>query len=354
MTAGLSLLGPSPKVKPLCPYFGPCGGCAYQDLAYEDELSLKEENLKDLLTKRPGLAREIFDPIVPSPSPYAYRSRLDLSLRRLRGRVSIGFNSGGTGQLVDIESCAIARPEINAFLPALRRLATERLPEDYRTANLVVKTGEGGGIRWGGIGRGSLSLEEPEYLWTEIEGKKIFYSLDTFFQANLAILPALMQTLRGLLRLTPETSLLDLYSGVGLFWTVFASKARAVWAVEESDSAVRVAEFNRRYHGLSSVFLHQARAEDCLEKILAEIQRRPQAAIADPPRQGFSPQALAVLARATSLDPLIYISCNPEALARDLEGFLRSGWKADRVVPFDFFPKTRHLEAVVRLRPGPA
>lgn len=346
----LSRLPQSRKVKPLCPYFGPCGGCAYQDLAYEDELSLKEETLKGLLAKRLGLGEEIFRPIVASPSPYAYRSRLDLSLYRIGGKIRLGFNAEGSGQLIDIESCAIARPEINGFLPLLKKLASERLPENYRTANLVVKTGEEGKVRWGGIGRGSLKLQEGEYFWVELEGKRIFYSLDTFFQANQSILSALIETLDSLLELTPETYLLDLYAGVGLFWVVFAERARAVYAVEECAAAVRVAEFNRRTHALSNVVLREGRTEDCLAEILAEIGDKPQAAIVDPPRQGLSPGALEALARARSLNPLIYISCNPEALARDLEGFLRSGWKVDRVVPFDFFPKTKHLEVVVRLR----
>ena len=299
------------KVKPLCPHFGPCGGCAYQDLPYEAELSLKEETLKQLFSEKIGVQENIFRPLVPSPDPYAYRSRLDLSLRRIQGKIRLGFNEEGRRSLVDIESCAIARPEISAFIPALKRLASERLPENYRGANLVVKTGVDGRIRWGGIGRKSLCLSEAEYFWTEIEGKKIFYSLDTFFQANLSILPPLMKTLRPLLRLTPETCLLDLYAGVGIFWAVFAAEAGGVWAVEESGSAVRLAEFNRRYHGLSQVFLREGKTEDCLEEVLKETKGRPQAALVDPPRQGLSPLALKKLGQAKSLKPLIYISCNP-------------------------------------------
>lgn len=350
-TLGLSPLSTPAKVKPLCPYFGTCGGCAYQDLAYEDELRVKEENLKNLFMKKLSLPAGVFKPIVPSPRPYAYRSRLDLSLARLQGEIRLGFNAEGRKRLIDIESCAIAYPSISAFIPTLKKLAAEKLPEDYRRATLVVKTGDGGEIRWGGIGRRSLKLQESEYHWTEIEGKKIFYSLDTFFQANLSILPSLMKTLRLLLELTSETCLLDLYAGVGLFWVIFAGEAGAVYAVEENGAAVGLAEFNRRHHGFSHVFLREGRTEDCLEDILKEIEGLPSAAICDPPRQGFTPEAFQKLTRARSLDPLICISCNPEALERDLAGFLEEGWSVDRVIPFDFFPKTKHLEVVVRLRP---
>jgi len=216
----------------------------------------------------------------------------------------------------------------------------------------VVKTGDRGEVRWGGIGRRSLQLSESEYLWTEIEGKKIFYSLDTFFQANLSILPSLMKTLRGLLGLTRETFLLDLYAGVGLFWVVLAEEARGVWAVEENGSAACLAEFNRRYHNLSHVVLKEGRIEDCLEEVLAELGTRPQAAIVDPPRQGLSSLALEKLSQARSLNPLVYISCHAPSLARDLKGFLARGWRVDRVIPHDFFPRTKHLETVVRLLAG--
>ena len=334
---------------PLCPYFGSCGGCAYQDLTYEDELSLKEENLQKLFERELGISPEIFRPIVPSPEPYGYRTRLDLSFRRQRGEVVMGFMSEGTRRLVDIGSCSIARPEISGFLPRLREEAGAMLPENYRSANLVVKAGADGRTRWGGIGRGSLRMVERDYFSAEIEGKRIFYSLDCFFQANLGILPRALESLRSLLGLTPETCLLDLYSGVGLFWVVFAREAHAVWAVEESGSALRVAEFNQRYHHLSNVFLKEGKTEDLFEEVLAELDGRPRAAIVDPPRQGLGPRALEKLAQEKSIRPLVYVSCHPPSLVRDLGRFLEAGWRVDRVVPHDFFPRTRHLETLVRL-----
>lgn len=353
----------SPMATPRCPYFGKCGGCAYQDLEYESELSLKENQLKELFQKELGLSEEVFLPIVPSPTPYFYRSRLDLSFHRHRDETVLGFMEEGTHRFVSIDSCAIARPEINTFLPALKRLAQQRLPENYRSANLVIKTDQEGKIRWGGIGRRSLELYESDYLWIQIEGKRIFYSLDSFFQANLGILSRFMKSLRSLLSLTPETCLLDLYAGVGLFGVVFADEVREVWAVEENKDAIRLAEFNRRYHNLSRFFIMQGKIEDLLEEVLRNLEGRPQVAVVDPPRGGLTPRALEELAKAETLSPLIYVSCNPETLVRDLKTFIGippkepdgsasssgRGWKIDRVEPFDFFPRTRHLEVVTRL-----
>ncbi len=339
------------RLEPPCPYFGVCGGCAYQDLPYEEELHLKENNLRLLLQKELGLAAEVFADIVASPEPYGYRSRLDLSFRRMRGGTQLGFMSEGTRRHIAIESCAIARPEISAFLPSLKELAAKQLPENYRSANLVIKTGENRQVRWGGIGRKSLRLDEPDYFWTEIEGKKIFYSLDTFFQANLGILPRLIKKIRSLLDLTPDTTLLDLYAGVGLFWVLLAAEVRTVWAVEENGSSMRVAEFNRSHHNLSNVFLKVGKTEDCLEEILTLVGQERTVAIVDPPRKGLAPLALEKLAQAKCLHTLIYVSCHPPSLVRDLDGFLKAGWEIDQVVPFDLFPRTRHLETLVRLRP---
>ncbi len=337
-------------VTPRCPYFGKCGGCSYQHLEYEAELRLKETSLKELFQKELGLPDEVFFPITPSPEPYFYRSRLDLSFHRVRGETVLGFMGEGSRGLVPIDSCTIARPEINDFLPQLKELARERLTAiNYKSANLVVRTDQEGKVRWGGIGAKSLELPEADYFWIEIEGKRIFYSLDTFFQANLGILPEFIQNLRAFLDFTPETHFFDLYAGVGLFWTVFSGEVGEVWAIEESESAVRVAEFNRRYHNFSQVFLKQGKIEDSLDEILLNLKGGRLAAVIDPPRKGLTPVALEKLSAAKTLSPLVYISCHPPDLIRDLKGFLKAGWRIDRVAPFDFFPRTRHLEVMTRM-----
>lgn len=340
------------KVKPLCSYFGECGGCTYQDLAYEDELWIKESELKKLFCEELEVSNEIFLPIVPSPEPYFYRSRLDLSLRRVQGQLRLGFTRKGTRRHVPIESCSIARPEINAFMPLLEKAALEKIPHKYRSANLVVKTDNEGKIHWGGIGRRSLKLSESDYFWTEIEGKRIFYSLDSFFQANLAILPKVAQSIRSLLNLDKETHLLDLYAGVGLFWAAFAEEVKSAWAIEESKDSCEIAEFNKCYHKFDHVHLIFGKTEDFLSEVLSSLGNDRKVAIVDPPRKGLSPTALQRLKIAKELNRLVYISCQPQSLLRDLKEFRSSGWEIDQIIPFDFFPRTDHLEVAARLHPN--
>ena len=339
-------------IEPLCPVFGACGGCAYQDISYPEELAKKERLLKQLFQGNLGLGDAVFDPVVASPEPYHYRNRLDLTLRRIKGgEIGLGFQPPLGHRLISIEACAIAREEISGFIPELTKQAARRLPADYRVANLVVRTGDDGKVLWGGIGRGSLALEEKDYLWTEIRGKRIFYSLDTFFQANLSILPLLMDRIRDLAVLDSKTILFDLYAGVGLFGIYFADRAGRVVMIEENASSLKLAGFNRAYHKMDQVEIRAGRVETELPLAASPAAGFRQAAIVDPPRRGLSPEALKALAAMKQFDSLFYLSCHVESLARDLGLFMEAGWHIEKVVPFDFFPKTLHLETLVLLKP---
>jgi tRNA/tmRNA/rRNA uracil-C5-methylase (TrmA/RlmC/RlmD family) len=339
------------KVKPACPVFGLCGGCAHQDIPYDEELAIKEADLKELLMSSLQLHEETFDSIVASPTDYHYRHRLDLSLRRTReGNFLIGFMSEGHSKVVPIESCAIARKELSQFLPELKTQAIARLPPDYRMASLVVKTGEDGRVLWGGIGRGSLNLPEPEYLWTEVCGKRIFYSLDTFFQANLSILSLLIERIRSIVDLDHQTVFFDLYGGVGLFSILLADQIGQVVLIEESAPSVKVAQFNVAYHHLNNVEIYAGKVEDQLDPVLEGKSFEKSVAFIDPPRKGLSFEAREAIGKNRAIKTVLYLSCNPESLAVDLHNFVKMGWRIERIIPFDFFPKTKHLEVLTLMK----
>ena len=342
---------PLEKVEPLCPVFGICGGCFYQDISYADELCIKEKKLRGLFAKSFNLWGDVFQPLVPSPAPYYYRNRLDLTLARSKGRVLIGFQSYSSKRLVSVGSCAIARKEILDFIPELQKQAQAKLPENYRRANLVVRTGDEGRVVWGGIGRRSLVLKEEDYLWTEISGKRIFYSLDTFFQANLSILPLLIDTIRSLARFDPGTLLWDLYSGVGLFGISFADQVKRVVMIEAGVESTRLAHFNATYHRLENVEIIGGKVEQELPKKINELEGKRNVGFVDPPRKGLSRTVLEMLVKQKNFESFFYLSCQPESLLRDLEVFCESGWKIKQIIPFDFFPRTSHLEVLALLEP---
>ncbi|MFZ5802657.1 MAG: class I SAM-dependent RNA methyltransferase [Candidatus Omnitrophota bacterium] len=347
------------KTQSICPVFESCGGCLYQHLAYEDELRLKREELVSLLAEAAVAAPEKVGAVVPSPDIYHYRHRLDIGIYRLRGgELVMGFRKEGTHRTIPVDRCWIAKKNISDFLPELGRLAAERLPPKYRTANLVVRTGDDGRIFWGGIGRRSLEMEEKDYLWTEIGGRKVYYSLETFFQANLSILPRLIETIRatGLFRARPE--FFDLYSGVGLFGLCLEPDAAGVWMIEECAGSSKLAAYNIQRHGLQEkVKQIHGKVEEHLERLLARSGHGSKIAMIDPPRAGLSPAVsalLAVMSKSASpagFEALLYLSCSPASLVRDLRILTAGSWRLERILPFDFFPRTRHLETLAVLRP---
>ena len=340
------------KVEPLCPVFHECGGCLYQDIPYEEELKIKENHLRKLFHSVLGYeGNDFFRPIVASPKEYAYRHRLDLTLRRTKtDGILFGFQSAASHKMIPIDACSIARQEVSDYLPELRKLSLEKMTEKYRTANLVIKTGDDGRVKWGGIGRRSLELKPEDYLWTEIHGRRIFYSLDSFFQANLSILPRLMDEIESLVSFDSDTCFLDLYAGVGLFGIYFAERAGKILMIEASEPSLAVMKHNIAYHHLENkVELVIDRVESVLAPLSVHIASRKSVAIIDPPRNGLHPEALECLAAMKSLSGLLYLSCHPESLMRDLQHFLKEGWKIQSVTPFDFFPKTQHLETLVLL-----
>lgn len=342
------LIEPQKQV-PLCRVFGECGGCRYQDIPYPEELKLKTDYVKELFQDK-GLSVFISG-IVPSPNPYHYRHRLDLKLLRTREKgVLIGFSPENRYRVVTIEECPIAMRSVSGFIPELKKEAIAKLPANYRMANLTVKTGDDGRVLWGGIGRRSLQSKEQDFLWTQIGDKKIFYSMDTFFQANLSILPDLIGRIRALETWDNNTTLFDCYGGVGLFGISLADAVKKVVLIEECPSSIRVARFNAQFHELKNFVIHEAKVETELPALLGTEAGR-KVVFIDPPRKGLSDEARAMLTQIQA-QTMFYLSCNPESLVRDLAEFLKQGWRIDNVTPFDFFPRTKHVETLVILRKG--
>jgi 23S rRNA (uracil1939-C5)-methyltransferase/tRNA (uracil-5-)-methyltransferase len=341
------------KIAPPCPVFGACGGCEYQDLSYEDELALKERRLHRLFDERLGLRDGFFDAIVASPLHYHYRNRIDLTLRRTRdGNYHLGFQREDTRKIVPVEACLIAREEISRAIPVLKGEAEAKLPPHYQNANLTVRTGDDRRVVWGGIGRRSLEMKEEDYFYVILGGRKIFYSLDTFFQANTAILPLLMDRLEEYGKFDRSTVFYDLYAGVGLFGIYFADRVARTVMVEENVPSLKLMKYNAEHHGLRNVAIREGKVERELAGLMEEPSEGTRVAIIDPPRRGLSDEVAQVLAEESRLETLFYLSCSPASLMRDLECFLRHGWNVRRVTPFDFFPRTRHLETLVMLEPS--
>lgn len=309
----------SDRVAPKCPYFGRCGGCAYQHIDYEHQLSIKWRQVRDALQRIGKLKNVPIRPIIPSPRQYAYRNRITVHAQD----GVIGFFRRNSHHLIDIENCPISRDKVNRALAQLRA-------ETYvRDGHYTLRAGS-----------------EPR----------------VFSQINDDI----AQTLRNLivdLVLPNQDLLIDAYCGAGFFAKALLGKFERVIGIDWDKFAIAAAKENATdketyIAGDVETELQQVRAvhlnrpkrgNDTFTGRLRSIA--PTAIIVDPPASGLSREvrnAIVDLAPET----LIYVSCNPPTLARDLRD-LQGKFTIDSVTPLDMFPQTAEIEVVAHLRAMP-
>jgi 23S rRNA (uracil1939-C5)-methyltransferase len=304
----------SHRVTPKCPYFGRCGGCAYQHIDYEHQLAIKWQQVRSVL-QRIGRLKDIpMRPIVPSPKHYEYRNRITVHVQD----GVIGFFRRDSHRLIDIEQCPISRDEVNRALMKLR----ERNPRD-----------------------GHYTL-------------RMASSRRVFSQTNDEV----ADTLRGLIvDLVPPNQdlLIDAYCGAGFFAKALLTKFKRVLGIDWDRFAIAAAkedatdkegyiagDVEKELQRVGAVHPNRPSVNDIDHRRLRSISTT--TIIIDPPATGLSAnvrRAILALEPAT----LIYVSCNPATLARDLKE-LRVKFAIDSVTPLDMFPQTAEIEVVVRLR----
>jgi 23S rRNA (uracil1939-C5)-methyltransferase len=358
-----------------CPYSARCGGCAYQELAYTEQLALKEAILRETL-RRGGAPWEGEVPVHASPEQ-GWRTRATLHYRRQGPRPALGFHRAGTHDVVDVESCLHLSPSMNraarsllqalegrpAAWPGLKRL---ELAESGDGSELVALL-EGGyeardvaglssladgipsltglGVITGHRHRHFVSLRGEPYVHTSVSGIKLRAHVRSFFQANRFLVDDLVGEVSSLV--PAGGPLLDLYAGVGLFAVPLASRAEQVLAVEGNATAVADARANAKAASCRGVRIVEGDVREALASRRPETGER---VVLDPPRTGAGPEVVEAVA-ARRPEAVVYVSCDPATLARDLAAFRRAGYEPDAIRAFDLFPDTAHLEAVVRLRP---
>lgn len=341
------------RIPPRCPSYERCGGCDFQHLRYEAQLAAKVEMVRDCLRRIAGIEYPDDLPIVPSPDPELYRSRAewhyDPSTRR------IGYFAPGTHDVVEADACGVLTPPLAAALAWLQDEARAgRLPEDATSFHAA----EAGG-------RVSLlppvGLYRTRALTCEVGGFRYRFDAACFFQANLLLLPALVEETMRFADPRPRPApdelpegeeparpaAIDLYCGVGLFTLPLARRFERVVGVDVHAHAVGFARQNVSAAGLDQVRISAMPVEQWLAT-RARSFRDVDLVVLDPPRAGVDPAALAGLIR---LDPwrIAYVSCDPATLARDLKRLVGAGYEIVRVAAQDVFPQTHHVEIVAHL-----
>ncbi len=396
-----------------CPHFEVCGGCLYQTLPYEEQLRLKESQVHELLDPvigKQGEEHVIFEHILPSPNRFEYRNKMEFSFgdMSIGGELELGLHKRGSFyDIVTVKDCRIVDDDFRAILKEtlayfrgkettyyhkrthegfLRFLLVRKgaktgetlvdlvttsdipkdtvctevsLLDDWKEALLSLKlSGKIAGIlhtiddRVADIVANDHTdvLFGQDFFYEDVLGLRFKITPFSFFQTNTLSAEVLYSKVREYVSLAREQSegkggiIFDLYSGTGTIGQLMSTVADTVIGVEIVEEAVEAANENASENGL-----HNCRfiAGDVL-KVIDEIEEKPDLIILDPPRDGINPKALAKIADY-GVKNMVYISCKPTSLARDLEYLMNRGYHPVRICPIDQFPGTQHVETVISL-----
>ena len=363
------ILSPSPsRVRPFCSHYTRCGGCQLQHIAYKDQLEHKRLIVEDALRRLGGLEGMDAGSCIASPVHKGYRSRVRLHCRGRR----IGFYEFRSKKIVPLECCPVLSDKINACLNQfsayisgnpIKGLSEVQITEG--TDSRLVLTLEMDSMPEAGLigelqdnrdvsGAAVRVGHHRNRLWGEahstvsVEGRTFRISPGSFFQANLSLLPTLIRQVLETVKPNDIDMGVELYGGVGVFCTMLSEKVERLVVVEWNRDAAGDSVFNLKTNRIGNVEVISTSAEDAMD-LLFSRDIKPELVVIDPPREGLSTIAREKLIRM-SPQQLLYISCDPATLARDIKSILASGgYCLEKVTPLDMFPHTSHIECVCSL-----
>ena len=386
-------------VTPKCPHFEFCGGCSYQTLSYKNQLSLKKNMVKDILDN--AIKSEYdFEGIIESPVQWEYRNKMEFSFgdEYKDGPLALGMHKKNSfHDIVTVNKCRIVDEDYRKVMDCVLKHCSEReLPfykklkhEGYlrhllvrrttKTKQMVVAIVTTSDEQWEKQAQLDVMVEKlralnleaelcgvlhiindgladivqsdetrilygQEYIYEELLGLKFKISVFSFFQTNSLGAEVLYSKARDYIGDTKDMTVFDLYSGTGTIAQIIAPVAKKVVGVEIVEEAVHAAKENAELNGLDNC---EFIAGDVL-KVIDDIKDKPDMIILDPPRDGINPKALQKIIDF-GVDKMVYISCKPTSLARDLEVLQQQGYKVEKASTVDMFPGTVHVETVVLL-----
>lgn len=381
------------RIEPPCPIYADCGGCQLQHLSYDGQLDAKTRIVADAMRNIAGLRDVPVERCLPTPQ-WGYRNKIQLVAAR---GARLGLYRRNTHRVVPMDECRIAHPLTNrivaAATPIIMRcgwaaydersgkgllrhvlvrvagppgqeealvvvIATQaQVPHLQRFARLMMEqvpqvvgimlnvNGERGNVI---LGRRTMHVAGRDHLVETVRGVQFRIGATSFFQVNTAGLALLSELVEDFLQPRPQEEIVDGYCGVGAFSLLLARKVARVHGIEEVAEAVDNARHNALLNGITNAEFHCG----TVESLLASIPRV-DAAVLDPPRKGCLPAVVETLA-ARRVTRIVYVSCNPATLARDLALLVGHGYRATRIQPVDMFPQTSHVECVVRIQDSSA
>ncbi|PLV59833.1 23S rRNA (uracil(1939)-C(5))-methyltransferase RlmD [Thermotoga sp. KOL6] len=372
------------RVKPACKYFGRCGGCHWMDMKYENQLIYKREILIDLF-ERSGIAVNV-EEVEPSDLVYHYRTKMEF---HFQGR-KLGLKQRKSDTVIDIKSCEIAPEDTTEVLQTVREAVQVMNIPTYNWATrkgilkhlvvryafstdqlMIIFVTKTESFPWGRSlvqailrkvpkvysiihvmnSKDSVILRGPYrtlygegIIVEEFDWERFQIPPTAFFQSNYSVTSKLIDHVYKELALQGNETVLDLYAGIGTFSIRTSFSSSRVISVESSRIAVKAGKANANVNGRRNIEYVES---DVLE-FLRSYHGRADKVILDPPRSGTSLETVKEILRL-SPERIVYVSCEPSTLVRDVKYFLEGGYSIERVKPFDMFPQTYHVETVVTL-----
>jgi 23S rRNA (uracil1939-C5)-methyltransferase len=381
------------RVEAPCDHFPACGGCRFQDLAYEAQLAAKEAQVRDALVRLGGIPDPPLEPALPADAIFHYRNKLEYSFAPAPAGLTLGFHRAGRwDEVLDIRECWLTTELGNAVRDATRAWAREHALAAYDQAtqtgflrHLVVREGRNTGqamvvlvtapgtlpeesfiravtrfpevrsVYWGINDRPAEVTNVPtrllfgeEAIEEELCGLRFRIRPNAFLQTNTSMAERLYGLAVEYAGLSGRETVYDLYSGTGTIGLVLARQALTVWGIEASEESVACAIENAAQNGITNAAFFAGDVGRSIEE-LRERSGTPDVVVVDPPRAGLSGKALR---RIGDLEAprVVYVSCNPTTFAANAKE-LRTGWgyRLERARPVDMFPHTPHVETVALL-----
>jgi 23S rRNA (uracil1939-C5)-methyltransferase len=382
----------APRVEAPCAHYPACGGCRFQDLAYEAQLDAKAQQVADALGRIGGFAELGLEPAVPAVSVFHYRNKLEYSFTTLTGgEVGLGFHRAGRwDEVLDVERCWLTSDLGNGIREAAKAWArAQGLPaydqerQEGYLRHLVVREGRNTGqalavlvtapgdlagadelvdalrafpevrsIHWAVNDSPAEVTNLPtDLLWgeeaieEEILGLRYRVRPNAFLQTNTEMCEVLYELAREDAGLTGDETVYDLYCGIGTIGLTLARDALTVWGIEYSEESVACAVENAELNGLANAAFFAGDVARDLDE-LRDRAGPPDVVVVDPPRAGLTGKAVKRVGELAA-PRLVYVSCNPTTLAGNAKELVRDhGYTLERVRPVDMFPHTPHVEAV--------
>lgn len=334
----LRVLVPSThRLKPPCPYIVRCGGCQYQHLPYSEELRWKEKQIQEGFSQNLKLDTGLIAPIQPSPKEYGYRNSMALhrTVARNNKPQRLGFISRDNRSKVLMDHCLLADEGLKSIFPVMYSLKRN---EEKRAFKLDEKNR-------------ILTDEEEKLYKVKVGTTSLWTSTLGFFQNNLAVTDLIGRQLAAWVHPIKPARFLDLYAGVGTFPILAARSVSEIHCFEENPYSTGCIRRNFKEAGLPLTGVLTGKVEKTFPKFLMANPKPETLVFLDPPRQGIASSLATFLAKEADVPHLMFLACDLPILLRDLKMILAGNrFQIQAIVPFDMFPRTKHIELLVWLK----